>query len=89
MIVDVVLLLCTSPIPWQPDSPVLASPVSGQHETTVICSLALQGDFKVPQLGNVVVSWVLLLVYVDLRQHTLHGIFVGLCGASGNTFYWV
>jgi hypothetical protein len=50
---------------------VLASPVSRQQETTVICALALSlssSDFKVPQLGNIVVS---------------------LCGASGNTLYWV
>jgi hypothetical protein len=33
--------------------------------------------------------WVLLLVYVGLGQHTLLGIAVGLCGALGNTLYWV
>jgi hypothetical protein len=32
--------------------------------------------------------WLLLLVYVGLGQHTMLGI-VGLCGASGNTLYWV
>jgi hypothetical protein len=30
----------------------------------------------------------MLLIYVGLGQHTLLGI-VGLCGASGNTLYWV
>jgi hypothetical protein len=29
------------------------------------------------------------LAYVGLGQHTLLGIVVGLCGASGNTIYWV
>jgi hypothetical protein len=74
MIADVVLLLCTSPIPWQSDSPVLGSPEGRQQETTVICSLALSlssSDFKVPQLGNVVSMW-------GLWQHTLLGIAIGL-----------
>jgi hypothetical protein len=49
------LLLCTSPISWQPDSPLLASPASRQQDPTIICSLS-SSDFKVPQLSNVVVS---------------------------------
>jgi hypothetical protein len=71
--------------------------ISRQQETTVICSLALSlslssSDFKVPQLGNVVVSLcgasgntpyrVLLLVYVGRRATHFTGycclVYVGL-----------
>jgi hypothetical protein len=45
----VVLLLCISPIPWQPDSPVLASPVSSKadgNKQPASCSLSLQQWFQ-------------------------------------------
>jgi hypothetical protein len=87
---DVGLLLCNSPIPWQPDSPVLASPVSRQQETTIICSLALSLS---PAVISRCHSWVmLLLVYVGPRATHFTGYccwFTKVCGASGSTLYWV
>jgi hypothetical protein len=84
------LLLCTSPISWQLDSPVLASPDSRQQETTLIYSLALSLS---PAVISRCRSWEMLLVkFMWGRRQHLTGYCCWLtkvCGASGYTLYWV
>jgi hypothetical protein len=91
MIADVVLLLYTSPIPWQPDHPVLASPVSREQTARNNRHHALSLSLF-PAVISRCRSWVMLLL-VDVGPRAIHltgycCLFTKVCGASGNTLYW-